>query len=51
MYLNYRLEAAEKLGFKNFGELSLTTKMVPSIAVIENTLMSILDKGIIFYLS
>lgn len=48
--LNYRLEAAEKLGFKNYGELSLITKMAPSISVIENTLLSILDKGIIIYI-
>lgn len=47
-YLNFRLEAAEKLGFKNYGELSLTTKMAPSISTIENTLMSILEKGILF---
>lgn len=46
-HLNYRLEAAEKLGFKNYGELSLITKMAPSISTIENTLMSILEKGII----
>jgi len=45
-YINYRLEASEKLGFKNYGELSLITKMAPSISVIENTLMSILEKGI-----
>lgn len=42
---NYRFEGAEKLGFENYGELSLVTKMAPSIAVIENTLMSILEKG------
>ncbi|CAI6365846.1 unnamed protein product [Macrosiphum euphorbiae] len=40
-----RLEAAEKLGFKNYGELSLITKMAPSISVIENTLLTILDKA------
>lgn len=34
------------MGFKNYGELSLITKMASSISVIENTLMSILDKGI-----
>jgi Zn-dependent oligopeptidase len=45
--LIYRDEAAEKLGFKNYGELSLITKMAPSISAIENTLMTILDKGII----
>lgn len=44
--LNYRLEAAEKLGFKNFAELSLITKMAPSTEVIEKTLLSILEKGI-----
>lgn len=44
--MKYRLEAAEKLGFKNFAELSLTTKMAPSTEVIENTLITILDKGI-----
>lgn len=43
--LNYRFEAAEKIGFKNYGELALVTKMAPSIEAIENTLMSILDKG------
>lgn len=45
LILTYRLEAAEKLGFKNYGELSLTTKMAPSISVIENTLMTVLEKG------
>jgi len=44
-FINYRLEAAEKLGFKNYGELSLITKMAPSISVIEDTLLTILDKG------
>lgn len=44
--LNYRFEAAEKLGFENYGELALVTKMAPSIEAIENTLVSILDKGI-----
>lgn len=47
--INYRLEAAEKLGFKNYGELSLITKMAPSISVIENTLLTILDKGKLQY--
>jgi len=47
--INYRLEAAEKLGFKNYGELSLVTKMAPSISVIENTLLTILDKGKLQY--
>lgn len=46
-YSNYfRFEAAEKLGFKNFGELSLITKMAPSISAIEDTLMTVLDKGL-----